>query len=367
MPWVSKAQRGYMHVHHPEIAKRWDEHTPKGKKLPEHVKKHKKKAAAFALASIGIKLADVGPYMGDLAATVKSQDDMVGSIARNRDQRFGQYLLNPYVSGPIHEILTRLGRRVNAGRAAHPTFAKATAGGILNPLNLVGYPAAAVMGGPEAREKARGMYEESQAPSYEEAAADKETDERQKARHQKHAAGEGPFATERSGLVSGLDKQIAMMSRNRHEHPGHYYANPFVYGPLSELLSRAYRRYNASQATIPSQAYIRGTATGLSNPAAGLMLPSGIKGPAQLAEMGMGVTGAVTGDAGHKTKAREIFEGSGAPDYSDVAEDKETVKKDKARHQKNASVPHDYPDNPQAFASVLGRLAVLRAAAKEHR
>ena len=24
MPYVSDKQRGYMHVHHPEIAKRWD-------------------------------------------------------------------------------------------------------------------------------------------------------------------------------------------------------------------------------------------------------------------------------------------------------------------------------------------------------
>ena len=37
MPWKSKAQRGYMHVHHPEIARRWDKHTPEGKKLPQHV------------------------------------------------------------------------------------------------------------------------------------------------------------------------------------------------------------------------------------------------------------------------------------------------------------------------------------------
>jgi hypothetical protein len=28
-----------MHANHPEMAKRWDEHTPKGAKLPKHVKK----------------------------------------------------------------------------------------------------------------------------------------------------------------------------------------------------------------------------------------------------------------------------------------------------------------------------------------
>lgn len=39
MPFESQAQRGYMYVHHPEIAKRFEAETPKGAKLPEHVQK----------------------------------------------------------------------------------------------------------------------------------------------------------------------------------------------------------------------------------------------------------------------------------------------------------------------------------------
>lgn len=35
-PFQSQAQRGYMYVHHPEIAKEFEAETPKGKKLPEH-------------------------------------------------------------------------------------------------------------------------------------------------------------------------------------------------------------------------------------------------------------------------------------------------------------------------------------------
>ena len=35
----SKAQRAFLHIHHPEMAARWEKETPKGKKLPEHVKK----------------------------------------------------------------------------------------------------------------------------------------------------------------------------------------------------------------------------------------------------------------------------------------------------------------------------------------
>ena len=42
-PFRSEAQRRYMYMNHPEIAKEFAEHTPKGKKLPEHVKHKKEK------------------------------------------------------------------------------------------------------------------------------------------------------------------------------------------------------------------------------------------------------------------------------------------------------------------------------------
>lgn len=37
MPFKSQAQRAWMHIHHPKMARKWDAHTPKGKKLPQHV------------------------------------------------------------------------------------------------------------------------------------------------------------------------------------------------------------------------------------------------------------------------------------------------------------------------------------------
>lgn len=37
MPFKSETQRRFMHARHPKIAKRWEKHTPKGKKLPEKV------------------------------------------------------------------------------------------------------------------------------------------------------------------------------------------------------------------------------------------------------------------------------------------------------------------------------------------
>ena len=39
MPFVSQAQRRFMHAKHPELAKEFEAATPKGKKLPKHVKK----------------------------------------------------------------------------------------------------------------------------------------------------------------------------------------------------------------------------------------------------------------------------------------------------------------------------------------
>lgn len=43
MPFKSQAQRKMMYAQHPEMAKRWEEETPKGKKLPEKVKPKSKK------------------------------------------------------------------------------------------------------------------------------------------------------------------------------------------------------------------------------------------------------------------------------------------------------------------------------------
>lgn len=39
MPFKSQAQRKMMYAQHPEIAKRWEKETPKGKALPKKVPK----------------------------------------------------------------------------------------------------------------------------------------------------------------------------------------------------------------------------------------------------------------------------------------------------------------------------------------
>ena len=43
MPMKSKAQRAYLHSHHPKVAKRFEAETPAGAKLPQKVKAPKKR------------------------------------------------------------------------------------------------------------------------------------------------------------------------------------------------------------------------------------------------------------------------------------------------------------------------------------
>jgi len=43
MPFKSKQQEKWMWATHPEMARQWEEHTPKGAKLPKKVKKKAQK------------------------------------------------------------------------------------------------------------------------------------------------------------------------------------------------------------------------------------------------------------------------------------------------------------------------------------
>jgi hypothetical protein len=43
VPYVSEAQRRYMHAKHPKIAARWDREYPSQGKLPQHKRKKRLK------------------------------------------------------------------------------------------------------------------------------------------------------------------------------------------------------------------------------------------------------------------------------------------------------------------------------------
>ena len=53
MPMRSVAQRKFLWANHPDVAREFEDETPKGIKLPEHVKKAM--CASFAKIAIGLK------------------------------------------------------------------------------------------------------------------------------------------------------------------------------------------------------------------------------------------------------------------------------------------------------------------------
>ena len=57
MPFRSEAQRRYLWANHPEVAREFAEHTPKGKKLPDHIKKAALSGTTAAMTRFGLKLA----------------------------------------------------------------------------------------------------------------------------------------------------------------------------------------------------------------------------------------------------------------------------------------------------------------------
>jgi len=65
MPFKSEAQRRYMHAKHPRMAKEWEAHTPKGKKLPEHVAEKEASVAKLALLVMTAKTARDMPHFTD--------------------------------------------------------------------------------------------------------------------------------------------------------------------------------------------------------------------------------------------------------------------------------------------------------------
>jgi hypothetical protein len=58
----------------------------------------------------------------------------------------------------------------------------------------------------------------------------------------------GPFDADNMARMLGEELELKAMAHNREHHPAHYYANPFVAGPLTEALTRLHRRRYAGLA-----------------------------------------------------------------------------------------------------------------------
>ena len=99
----------------------------------------------------------------------------------------------------------------------------------------------------------------------------------------KSAAEDGPFRTQEAANMMASEAKLKALAHNRKKHPGHYYLNPFVGGPISEMLTRLGRRHHATMAD--EDGALLGVASGLSR------LP----------------LGAILGGDKRKDKARDIF------------------------------------------------------------
>lgn len=211
----------------------------------------------------GIKAADLGPYQADEAAMVRGLDDQIAVDKRNRSNYPVSYLLNPFLqSGPLFEVGRRLRRRLAASRATSTPLTAASAGFPLLPHTWLGAPLAMALGGQGRQDQARDLYDQSEAGRLEEdergmdasiSQMEKQRVQRKEERQRGKQAGlisrTGPYATTNAATVSSLDKQIAAMNYNREHHPVHYWLNPFVAGPLSQLIAAQQRRQAATRAT----------------------------------------------------------------------------------------------------------------------
>lgn len=55
MPFKSEAQRRYLYAREPEIATRWARETPKNAKLPERVKRKRKRSSIMTALEEGAR------------------------------------------------------------------------------------------------------------------------------------------------------------------------------------------------------------------------------------------------------------------------------------------------------------------------
>jgi hypothetical protein len=122
MPFQSEAQRRFMYAKHPGIAKRWQEHTPKGKQLPE------KKAAMCKLAfNLGYRLAAKKAEAEKQAAAfglLKSLRGLLGMTGKGVASAAGKInpalgrTLNAPVGQAVEQATGAVGNAASSGAAA---------------------------------------------------------------------------------------------------------------------------------------------------------------------------------------------------------------------------------------------------------
>lgn len=260
-----------------------------------------------------------GPYSGTTAANVAGLDKQIAAMSGNREKHPGHYYLNPFVPGPLTELLSRSNRRQAAAAGSSYSGLGATAaghvagavagglagGGVAQELGgHLGGLAGASMGTDEnVKTQARDAHVKTNQP-YSDA-----SDDAAEVAASGEPVGEpltGAFDTTQGANVAGMDELISGMSRNRHENPGNYWLNPMVPGPISEGLTRYGRRVAAG-----SHGSLLSTLLGVPT---------------------LGLVPAIRGGAAAKEHARATYK-SQSQKYEDGPEEAKQPSKDKAKRE----------------------------------
>lgn len=272
------------------------------------------------------KVAKIGPYDIQQSADVAGYDDLIAGVERNRHERPAHYWLNPFVMGPLSELALRYGRRANAGTVEN------WPGAILSMPTLGLAPA--IMGGRAAKNQARDIYQQH-ASQYDDADEDALVAQAKRAPKRADYDDErtGPFSGQEAAAVRGADKTIAGLAATRKEHPAHYYLNPFVGGPLTELTWRLQRRFNAGRGRN-----LAGAALGVLGGPTGGAIGGGLGGGlGQIAGEYLGMTPTtLMGTTTTRDNARRAHEAVNMPYHEEDSDRDLQAKIDELRRQRAA-------------------------------
>jgi hypothetical protein len=257
--------------------------TPQQQSIPMPMGATKQSAAEFG-AALAKLAAEDGPYRSQMAAESAGWDKDVAALSKTRANHPLHYWLNPLVPGPLTELRARMNRRRTASNAS--SGASAAVGALTNPTTLgggfvrglgdglaapTGIPVGSLAtlgisagqvahGGAKAQQKAHQIHKRVNEPHKQHgelqddnvAMSDRAFEAGRKSPAgmetntlAKAAVEGGPLDLPLAGAVAGHDDIIAGLRRNRTEKPLHYWLNPFVGGPVTELAHRGARRIAA--------------------------------------------------------------------------------------------------------------------------
>jgi hypothetical protein len=122
---VSKAQRRWMWANDPEMAKEWEAHTPKGKKLPEHVKRAYLAGVKAAQEELRLKIPE-RTFHGYDAAVTREKDTSNKKTAEGNEPAAGlvellQSIESPDGSATTSEVRDPLDRNTHWGPPSNLT------------------------------------------------------------------------------------------------------------------------------------------------------------------------------------------------------------------------------------------------------